>query len=291
MQNKYYDSDFINKLIKLKETNPFFAISQCENYLKKYPEDYCAYRFYASLLIDVHRYEEAEEILIWLESKSEQDNNYSKIDFGEKKYLLNNSILYSKLRLLLLTEKYEEAYNFIKENKNALKNNIKGTNAFSVFCRKKLGTINHARNYYDSYIFRQIIEYKEEDFLKHIEKHIYGYGIEDPRGMLYSELPINDIIEEIKILIPNKNCLSAGFIDNRYIFRYDSCGINEGEETNYFEVVAFNKTDEIITMYPIGFIKFPYIDLNYLKIKDVDPPSRVRRLSQIEKFNQKYNKK
>jgi len=79
----------------------------------------------------------------------------------------------------------------------------------------------------------------------------------------------------------------SGNFKNSYIFKYENCGI-QGEKTlNYIRVIALQDSDEIITMYP-------YENIANLKYIDITPrikePSKqlVKRMSQIDKFNQRY---
>jgi len=67
----------------------------------------------------------------------------------------------------------------------------------------------------------------------------------------------------------------------------DGVGSAGGTDTDLFEVITIHGTDHIINMYPT--LEGTYtnsIDLNYMVNKNYS-----RKLSQIDKFNQRYKKK
>ena len=82
--------------------------------------------------------------------------------------------------------------------------------------------------------------------------------------------------------------ICLGLYDDMYVFKYDSCGKDNYKIVNYFKVICFEGTSQIITMYPASDCeKLPYIDLNYMKTKEDTP--KIKVLTQREKFNTRYN--
>lgn len=67
MLNKYYDTYEFRNIDALSKANPFKAKEAYEEYLQKYPEDYSAYPYYASVLITLGMFEEAEKVLSYSE--------------------------------------------------------------------------------------------------------------------------------------------------------------------------------------------------------------------------------
>ena len=145
----------------------------------------------------------------------------------------------------------------------------------------------------NSYLFSQIVKYDETDFLDHIKKHMQGeedITEKDCCTIFGQDFPMDKIIQEIKKYIPSDKKLLLGFYDNIYYFKYDSCGRVDNKNVDYFKVVCFNGTDNFITMHPVIINEnLPYQDLNYLV--NEDNFSKVKRMSQIDKFNKKFNKK
>ena len=96
------------------------------------------------------------------------------------------------------------------------------------------------------------------------------------------------VLKEIKRNINLDNKYFYGFFEDKYFFRYDGCGEAFHKNADYFEVITIHNTNNILTIYPSLDGKFHNnIDLNYILLEDVP----TRKLSQIDKFNQRYKKK
>ena len=94
-------------------------------------------------------------------------------------------------------EQYEELYKTLSKSKEELSHMNMGDLLF--YCRKKLGKIDFNQREHNSYLFRQIVEYKESDFLEHIKKHMsdYNAGLEEPNPNIFmSGFPIKEVISE-----------------------------------------------------------------------------------------------
>jgi hypothetical protein len=99
-----------------------------------------------------------------------------------------------------------------------------------------------------------------------------------------------EIVEEVKKNISFDMKLSPGFLDESYVFKYDNCGRVNNKLANYFKVICFKGTKDIITMYPaLDCEHLPCVDLNYLienkKVNDKKRPSA------LDRFNQRYKRK
>lgn len=285
MKNKYYDTWEFRKALSFAEDNPVKSKKQFEEYLQKYPKDYSAYPYYAGILIVLKQFEEAEKILNWVENKFKKSNNFAH-DYNKIK-LLENNILSNRLKLLVYQGKFDELYRLCVNNEEEIKN--MNLNQIYFYCKKKIGMLDSLRRDNNSYLFRQIIEYKESDFLDYIKSYLadYNQDIDTSNKKVFSyDFPINEIIEEIKKYIPSNKGLCNGFVENMYIFKYDECGKDNNKLVDYFKVVCFHNTQEFITIFPISKSQdLEYIDLNYLK-PDTNS-NKVKIKSQIDKFNQR----
>lgn len=287
-EEKFFDKWEFNEAIDSFEESPFVAKTKIENYIEKYPYDYTIYPFYAGVLIGIGELDKAEEILSLAEQKVYR---YSNKDRKEKQ--LRRDIFYSRVKLLSYQKKYKELYNLLY-SKKVLSDDI-GLYRIMFYCRRKMGLISSTddiRASKTSYIYRQIIEYRESDFREHIKKHLADAeeNIELSGVVFAPNFPIDKVIEEIKKYIPSDKKTNNGFYDNIYIFKYDYCGKVEGKTVDYFTVVCFDDTQDIITIYPTAKGKnFPYVDLNYLVDNKTNP--KVRKISQIDKFSQRYGTK
>jgi hypothetical protein len=138
----------------------------------------------------------------------------------------------------------------------------------------------------------QAYNYNEELFKEHIKKHQKLYNTDQDNSNEYifeNDFPIEKIINEVKKYIPSDKKICPGYFDNTYFFKYDKCGKVKNTWTNIFTVVCFPNTNNIITMCPVsGYERLPYVNLNYLKDYE-EEKTNVKRLSQIDKFNMRYN--
>ena len=165
-------------------------------------------------------------------------------------------------------------------------------NSVWFYSKKRTGRLNKEKRDVNSYLFKQIVRFEEEDFYQHIEKHLAS-SIEDfdePNKTIFEEnFPLRDVVEEIKKYIPSNKRLYLGFYDNIYYFKYDECGRVDRKMVNYFKVVCLHNSQDFITMCPVvGNENLPYIDLNYMKKEE---PVKVKRISQIDRFNRRYGHK
>lgn len=286
MKAKYFNKWEFQQLLNLYETNPFEAKLKYEEYLDKYPKDYSAYSYYASLLIVLGEFDEAEKILDFVEFVSGRDSIFSKDPY--KLMNFRRCVLSSRLRLLSYQEKYDELYNLCLHHFQDIKNMDMMYILF--YCKKKLGLLDSYKRSNYSYLFRQTVDYQESDFLYHIQKHLSDcnkYEDGDKKSVFVSNFPINKVIEEVKKTISSDKKLCYGTFQDIYIFRYNECGRDRNRLVDYFKVVCFHGTSDFITMCPsFDCQNFPYVDLNYLICDSKN--AKVKRLSQIEKFNQKY---
>ncbi|MBE6160981.1 MAG: hypothetical protein E7158_01995 [Firmicutes bacterium] len=290
-KNRFFNNDYYSNILKQGSLDPFNSIILLEEYVRTYYNDIYSYCSYASLLITVGRFDEAKKVLDELQREVENNKKYNSLDDGIRGDTLLKNLLFIKLRYYIYSGHYEEAYNFILENEYILCEK-KGVSLLTekLFCSKKIG-VEHEKEKFDRYLYRQIVEYSEKDFLEHIKRHFQSTKevINTSESLFYFEFPFERVYENVKNSIPGKEKLFDGIIEDNYYFKYDNCGKTNGVNTNYFVVKVFHDSSDIITMYPfIGADTLPYIDINYLKEEE---KPRVRRLSQIDKFNQRYGKK
>ena len=147
--------------------------------------------------------------------------------------------------------------------------------------------ISRERDSY-SYVFRQILDYQESDFFEHNQKHMVEQIFEDNVSVFVPNFPIHEVIQEVKKYIPSEKRMCSQYFQDDYYFKYDACGTNSDNKTvNHFMVICIHNTQDIITIYPIVEQEnLPCVDLNYM-VKS--PEVKIKRRSQIDKFNQRYN--
>ena len=92
-------------------------------------------------------------------------NNENKFVFLEKCYYLY------KLKVLFYRRCYQEFLDLYNEQYGLVSSYISVDDSIIVYCKKKVGIVGDDRCREDirSYLYRQIMEYREEDFREHIK--------------------------------------------------------------------------------------------------------------------------
>ena len=119
------------------------------------------------------------------------------------------------------------------------------------YCRGKLNSLDKSNRDDSIYIYRQIIDYQYDDFFEHIQRHLpdYNVGQQKPNKYLFAtDFDIEKIIAEVKKYMPSSLSVFPTFISDNYLFKYDCCGREGYKTTDYFVVVTFHGTKDIITM-------------------------------------------
>ena len=139
------------------------------------------------------------------------------------------------------------------------------------------------------YIHKQIFYYDEKLALEHILEH--KEEKEGKHSVFSENIDVVELIKYVKENLNNGTFLFNHFFDE-YLIRYDGVGYENGILKNYIKVVTLPNSDKIITLYPS-----PKFSLNYNETDDVkekigcsECAKKTKRLSQIEKFNKRYNR-
>lgn len=283
MEYKYYHHSDLKQIIKIVVAKKFEqAKVELDAYVEKYPNDFRAYPYYIDLLIKLNELNLAEEKLSIMETLvNKRIDSILKIEMVKR----------LKIKLLSFSGRYEECYTLLKENQTLLFNVDIAYQELLFFLEDRLGLrdLNYTS---DSYLHKQIIDYSDERFLEHVGKHQYGSCLEAGSSIFAEDFPLKEIHFKLKEMLPlDELKRNNGLIDNFYTFRYDYCGRCDGKLVNYFRLVTLNGSNQFITMYPYeNDENCRYLDLNYMRVEKVESP-KVKRMSQIEKFNQRYGKK
>ena len=287
MNIKFFDGNESNYALKLVETNPKEALNRLEDYLKKYPRDYHTRVHYVMLLLRLCKFNEANSEYNKIINEINGNNYYS----SDAKTLttFKHNLIVAKIRLLAYDGKYYQLIEFVKKNKD----NLTDSEYYSIIklCRCKLRIITNEQveRLNLSYRYMQMLNYSEKDFIDHVKRHEADFGEEFNKTTLFAQdFPIDDIIKEVKKHIPSNDRIFPGIFDDAYYFKYDNCGRVNNSPTNYFYVVCYHNTTNIITMYPVADARhLNPVDLNYIRKID---ESKDKRESQIEKFNRRFHR-
>ena len=290
MKNKYYNKWEIVKILETVGKNPWFSKEKYEEYLKEYPYDYSTRCHYASNLIILGLFDEAEKIIDEIEKEYPNNPDFY-TGYNQKKiHLLNYFINYNRINIYCFKGEYQKAIDQYEKSYYLFDDFNFGILLF--YCKFKCGLIDETASYKKPYIFKQITNYNEKDMIIHTKKHINKYeniyeGDCTKQAVFFQDFPLEKIIEEVKKYFSKDKALHYGFFNDDYFFRYDDCGKDNNRITNFFKVICFHNTPNIITIYPDNKGReLPHVDLNYLK----EEKSLTKRISQIDKFNQRYKR-
>lgn len=270
-----YNSYLLHNIMKWFKYEPYSTMDNLEQYIDRYPLDVVAYIYYSQILIDMNDFETAEKVLDYIDE-------LFPIEKDERS-------LFNRFRILCLSEQYEKAMQFYDEYKYDLLNVDSKANYFELIY-KTMGANDLKRSDFNRYLHNQLIDYKEEYFINHIKKHLadYNMDLEQPNPAVFNpDFPLETVLKEIKLLIPNDTITNFSFYNNFYVFKYDNAGKINYKSVDYFRVVAINGTNKIVTMYPLEHGEYlPHVDLNYLNTLYQKP--KVKTLSRVERFYNKY---
>lgn len=138
------------------------------------------------------------------------------------------------------------------------------------------------------YVTKQIINYDYDLAVDHIE---YRHANElDEKSYFDSKLNVRNLIDCIRQDIKKENRANIEEILDVYYYCIPNIGYDGGELCSYVKVLVIPSTSDIINMYPAKTIKgnkYQILNCDYdlLFYKD-----KVKSMSQIEKFNKRFNR-
>lgn len=283
---EHFDNIAIERVIKLLTYNPYQALLFIEQYLEEYQDDYYMKAFYVKTLIYFHELDKAKIVIDDMENSLKHDKVLRKYKTRIEKNTI--SVILSRIRYLVYSNNYQEAYNYIVNCQVNLDELY--LDKLLMYLKVMLGQDDYDIHYYNSYSFDQLVEYSEDSMLNHITKHLASGNVSALKpnlNIFNSSFPVEELLEEIKKYIPSSKALYSGLYEDDYYFKYDNCGRDEGKITDYFLVICYHNTSRIITIFPIKEITgVPFVDLNYTKNGEY-----VYKINMIERFNKRYGLK
>ena len=272
--NKYdsdhYDTVEVCKIEELSILNPLSALERLEAYIDKYPRDYYAYSLHINYLIILRRFEEAYNEIQYVEKKLSEDKNMKK--YADKYDKNKNSLDYAKIKYYMYTHNYQIAHDIALNNPELIETALK--NRAVLYIKHKLDTCDKMNYYEEAYSSKQILNYSEERMLEHIRKHltIGNDGKEIPNSNIFvRDFPINEVLEEAKKYLVDENAVYLGLIEDDYYFKYDDCGKENNKYVNYFKIVCYHGTKNIITVLPVSRYNEVFcVNLNYMNPNSIE---------------------
>lgn len=261
-------TEYIMKYIRSRKWDK--ALKLLIPYCKKYNHDYSVRLLLLHTLLNLGCLVEARMVL---ETISINKN------FVER---TRNSLYYATVKLLILEKKYKECLEFISDNENKFYDEDE-LYYVRAFCKKRLNDTIYSAEF-TNYTYQQILDYSEKSLLDNaIKSHV---DHETMRSTFKEEFPINKAYQIIKEKIDDAPKTYRGLYFYTTCFKCDNCGTVNDQRADYIYVSTFNDSKDIVFIYPtLNEENASFIDINEFFIPE---SSKVKRLSQIEKFNSRY---
>ena len=133
----------------------------------------------------------------------------------------------------------------------------------------------------EMYSSKQIISYDKNEAINHIVDHHY---VNVKTSKFNDNIDIEKLFNEASSLMDKEKIIYDSMFD-KYIVKYPNIGTNKNNENiHQLCILTLPDTNDIITMYPCDGTESIY---NLEELEETTKP-KVKRLSQIEKFNKKY---
>ena len=269
-----YNVDEFRKIQKLAEDNYVDkAFSLFQRYLLKYPDDVCAKSYYIDLLIKIGRFDDAEVLLDDIQSSDINIKN-----------IASENLKLMRIKLLCCTGRYEESYSLLLRDADIFYQRGWLIQGLYLFLKKQLGLLETRDYKQNKYLLSQIVKYDEKRFMNYMEEYTYDVNLNKPVYFI-KNFPVKKIVNEIKDK-SSDNYRIYSMVNYVQIFRLMNNGVVNGKSVDYIKVVSLLDSNNIITMYPYENIEaLPSMDLSSILVED-EP--KVKRISQIDKFNSRY---
>lgn len=250
-------------------------IVKATKYLERVPQDVEMRFMRAKSYRKLNRFDEAIEDLKYI------------LDKG-----INNHALTELYYIYYYRNMYKDAIELLP-----LMYKTKCINSYSIsisemVMKKQLGyNINLKEGYKCDYIKSQIYEYNQDLALQHLSKHINPSDNEI--SIFNDNININVLFDAVRKNIKNSQKVNKEEILEVHYFAVPNVGTYNGINCNFIKVVVVPQTNNIITMYPVESTDVEYLtnlDCNYDMLFKKDNKSKVKSMSQIDKFNRRFNR-
>ena len=279
--SKGYNKRDYEEIVSLFKKNRFKeCLELVEDYINEYPNDIKLYGYYVRLLTMFGHFEKTELFIRKNIDKIPETNTIHKI-------MLRNWMYSYSYR-----GNYDEAYDMLECYKDLFTKEGWDYTYYKLFLKSRLGMLS-TKDLSDAemnrYVFRQIATYKEHIMLSMVNNIHYNGQIKDSilNCYFYEDNNPEKLLEIIKANLNDAPFTYQDGYGASYIFKYDNVGKINNKNVNYILVVTMIDTNDIITFEP-------YCNIENAPFIDITPEleeSNVKKLSRIDKFNQKYGMK
>ena len=141
----------------------------------------------------------------------------------------------------------------------------------------------------NTYSSVQIVDYNRNEAIQHLQNHQYGY--DDTKSQFKSKINFEYLFDLVENNItPEERNLENAAMDIYYFGIYGIGYDYKGDNANFVKVVVVPNTKNIITIFPTNRVPktVKNLEYDYNKLFSLDNKSKTKRISQIDKFNNRY---
>lgn len=195
-------------------------------------------------------------------------------------------------KLYYINDYYEKAYKLLLENKVIFEDKPYMKKDLSLSLYKDIIEIRlgiYKENGNEKPVLYKLLHYDKQLALNHVKKHLANYYT--PELTMFEDIDIDRLFTAVETVLPTSNKMQKLSSNDSYMFKFFRIGKNSitGEQLDNLQVITNKGTNEIVAMYPTksefrGIINNNLYD-TYLE--NSKPKEKV--LTQVEKFNKRYN--
>ena len=253
------------------------ALKECESFFLQFGEDGEILYHYAKCLSKMEQVPKAIETYLYL---LEYQKSHQALDFV-------NACKCELFKLYYIYDYYKEAYALFDQVKEDLKQlyyyNIsllekilQVKNGIEVTCDEtSKGFIN------------RLVNYNEDRALIHIYEHMHEVK-QKPRHTLFQDIDLRELFYNVKSVLPQSKRIPRFHFNDLYLFYFPHIG---EEDMETILVVTNKGTSEIVSIYPEKTEYTEFINYNLHELYLNKDSEKVKKISQIDKFYQRYGQK
>ena len=210
------------------------------------------------------------------------------------KYILelevNDYALTELFYLLYYLNMYEEALSLLHLIYKRDSINNTSLSIAEIIMKKALGKniVDKNRENCD-YIMSQVLEYRLDEAIDHIKER--SVETDKNRSYYVENINLNYLFDIVKNNLNSKNKVNTIELLEIHYIGISNVGYHNNTPCNFIKVVTMPNTTNILTMYPTNDVDIDYvynIEFDYNKLFNRE--EKTKRLSQIDKFNNKYKR-
>ncbi len=275
--SKLYEIASIKEIIELGQFQ--LAMKKIHEFIDNYGNDIEVLYLYGKLLRKTGYVEESiNNFKKALEVMQEKNTDF-----------YYNATIAELFKVYFINCYYKEAYDILISAPSALKfehynDNMPNLSEFKKLLEIRLGFYKEQGD--ESVLIQKVLYYDRERSIDHVKKHLKESGRLD--HSIFNDVDIDKLFALVEDSIKESKKMQRFAFNDLYMFEFYRIG---QDNSNKLMVVTNKGTNEIISMYPTqSNIKCQINDNLYRQVLE-EESSKVKKISQIDKFNKRYGLK